>query len=201
MRGGILLDLFHNSSLTQVVYVVDPNPAAAGIVAAHSMGVPTFSDPDSALAARPADFVFEMTGRADVAELLAQKLADTPTRLFTHDMAAIVQRVIEEHDRQAKDEVVADILGIRSEITQSLKDMERLVDAVREIAAEMIILALNARIEAARAGEHGRGFAVVAQKMSDSVASVESMTAEMEKASANIMAVSDKIETALKNLK
>jgi len=201
MRGGILLDLFHNSSLTQVVYVVDPNPAAAGIMAARSMGVPTFSDPDSALTARPADFVFEMTGRQEVADLLAQKLADTSTRLFTHDMAAIVQRVIEEHDRHAKDEVVADILGIRSEITQSLKNMERLVDAVREISAEMIILALNARIEAARAGEHGRGFAVVARKMSDSVASVESMTAEMEKASANILAVSDKIETALKNLK
>jgi hypothetical protein len=201
LRGAHLLDLFHGSSLTQVVYVVDPNAQAQGMVAARAAGVPTYSAVEAALAAFQADFVFEMTGVAEVAELLAQKLSHSDTRLFTHEMAAVVQRVIEEHDQQSKDQVVADILGIRTEIKQSLAGMEQLVGTIKEISAEMIMLALNARIEAARAGEHGRGFAVVAQKMADSVTSIQTVTQEFEKASANLLMASDKIEAALSNLK
>ena len=74
-----------------------------------------------------------------------------------------VQRNIEEMETTALE--VNRASTEMAELAQAADKIHSIIDAIKNIAGQTNLLALNAAIEAARAGEAGRGFAVVADEV------------------------------------
>ena len=68
-----------------------------------------------------------------------------------------------------------------TQLQNSSKSMEGVVDLIRNIAGQVNLLALNATIEAARAGDAGKGFAVVAAEVKNLATQTTKATDEIAK--------------------
>nr|NNM90384.1 methyl-accepting chemotaxis protein [Bacilli bacterium] len=78
-------------------------------------------------------------------------------------------------------------------------DVDTIIDAITEIAAQTKLLALNASIEAARAGESGRGFSVVAEEVRNLSQQSERSAYEISKLIGDMRKVANETVSAMKS--
>jgi hypothetical protein len=201
-RGGVgLLELFRNSKVVRLAFLVDANPGAPGIQEARNLGIATYADAVEALQGGLPDLVFDSTGDAELEAKAVQRIQGTSTRFVPALASRLLVEVLQANSGTAR-EAVSGIVGeIQRELGVSLDTSTSVVNRINSIMSTMQMLALNASIEAAKAGVHGRGFSVVAEHLGKSVDAVRNLTQEINQVNQNIIQVAKRSEGVLENMK
>lgn len=202
-NGGLaMLRLFREVPEVNIAGVVDIKTDAPAVAEARNSGIATFSDIAAALRTDGLEFIFDVTGSAKVAELIA---ASKPPGAHVADSnVCSVMYLLAQHQAEQAARLNAQIdslAGTVDSAKRSVQSTGEVIGFIKRVAAQTNLLGLNAAIEAARANEYGRGFAVVANEVrklaDDSIKASEQIGATMANIEGTMQEVIEGIEKTM----
>lgn len=199
-HGGLeMLKIFADSDLVKVIYMVDREIKAPGMVQAKALGVKQETDLLAAVKSHRTDFIIEATGSPKVQELIEEN-RNPATELISAKGSLMFYNVLTESRKKTNKHVFDQISTIGEEISVSTKTVKTALGGITQVALNLEMLAINAAIEAARAGEKGRSFAVVAEAVKGTAEEAKTLLEGIESVNNNNIHMSDQLEELLEEL-
>jgi D-arabinose 1-dehydrogenase-like Zn-dependent alcohol dehydrogenase len=199
-RGGFeMLKIFSDSDRAKVVYLVDRDPQAMGVVEARARDITVCNDLAEAVRGHRTDFIIEATGSEKVCEMIRECLP-SGTELISAKASLMFFNVLTENRQHTNQEVSTAISTIGEEISQNTKTVKTALSGITRVAVNLEMLAINAAIEAARAGEKGRSFSVVADAVKSTAGEAKVLVDEIESVNNSNIQMSGQLEKLLERL-
>lgn len=129
------------------------------------------------------------TRQAAAIQQISATIADVSSKVaMTAQNAAKAGEISKQTENEVnlQDSSIRNMVSAMSDISNTSKEIEKIIKTIEDISFQTNILALNAAVEAARAGDAGKGFAVVA----DEVRNLANKSAEAAKSTTTLITAS-----------
>ncbi len=184
--------------------LIDISNGANQDVSALNESVENINRDAAEQAEKAADSVENIHNINEQIENISKEMEDMYDTVNSVSVAEKEAAMIMEELNDANQEMLYTIGRIAEQITitnDSVQQIQKTIDMIRNIADETDLLAMNASIEAAHAGIAGRGFAVIAEQISKLASMSADNAGEVEKTLSGIREETEKMVQLMEETK